>query len=152
MGRNRIVRFTFDPFETTGTEIGNGKKADVLDEACDYLREEVIRYMSEQKSPVAGHGSFPALSKEYAKVKKAAGHPAIPNLEFDGALKDAIKTYPKGNKLVIEVTGSEGAKADGHCNHSGDSDLPLRRFIPADGEKFKRPIIEGIARIIKAGG
>ena len=153
MARGRTVRFEFNPFEATGAELPEGAdKADALEEAAQFLREEVLNYMGNENSPVAGHGAFPKLSKEYARRKREAGHPAVPNLEFDGDLKDAIQVYPKGNRLVIEVTGAEGAKADGHCNLSGDSSLPLRRFIPDDGEQFKRPILEGIARIIKSGG
>lgn len=153
MARGRIVRYEFDVFDATGAELPEGAdKADTLDEAATFLREQVIAYMGNENSPVAGHGAFPKLSKEYARRKREAGHPAVPNLEFDGDLKDSIEVYSKGNRLVIEVTGDEGAKADGHCNHSGDSTLPLRRFIPDDGEQFKRPILEGIARIIKSGG
>lgn len=153
MARGRTCRFEFDPFKATGAELPDkSDKKDALEEAAKFLREQVLEHMGAQKSPVAGYGSFPKLSKEYAKRKRAAGHSPVPNLEFDGDLKDAIKVYPKGNRLVIEVTGAEGAKADGHCNLSGDSSLPLRRFIPGDGEQFKTPILQGIGRIIKTGG
>lgn len=150
MARNRTVRFSFNPFEETGITLPEGAdKSDVLEAGAEFLLESVLEYMGNETSPVQGHGAFARLSKKYAEKKKADGHPPVPNLEYDGEMKDAIKSYVRGNKIVIEVTGKQGAKADGHCNHSGASDLPLRRFIPAEGETFKRPIMEGIARIIK---
>lgn len=153
MAKARTVRFTFDPFDATGVDLPEGAdKKDVLEAGAEYLLEQVLGHVSKQASPVQGHGRFPSLSKDYAAKKKAAGHPAIPNLLFDGDLMDAVRTYAKGNKIVIEVTGEQGAKADGHCNLSGDSELPLRRFIPDEGEKFKPAILNGLARIIKTGG
>ena len=153
MAKDRIVRFTFNPFDETGAELPKGAdKSEALEEAASFLRENVLEYMGNQNSPVAGYRKFKGLSKKYAEKKKKDGYPAVPNLEYFGDLKDAIKVYPKGNRLVIEVTGQEGAKADGHCNHSGESQIPLRRFIPDEGVTFKSPILNGIARIIKTGG
>lgn len=153
MSRGRTCRYVFNPFEETGAELPEGAdKRDTLDEAAAFLREQVLSYMGDENSPVSGYGRFPSLSKEYAARKSAQGGSPVSNLELSGSMKDAIQVYSEGNRLVIEVTGAEGAKADGHCNLSGDSSLPLRRFIPDEGETFKRPILEGIARIIKSGG
>ena len=153
MARRRVCRFTFNPFDATGAELPEGAdKSDTLEAASQFLLEEVLDHMSDQKSPVAGHGTFPKLSKDYAKRKRAAGGAPVPNLELFGDLKFAINVYPKGNRIVIEVAGDQGAKADGHCNLSGSSSLPLRRFIPDEGEQFKASILDGIASIIKNGG
>jgi hypothetical protein len=65
---------------------------------------------------------------------------------------EAIKTEVSGNTVTVKVTGKQGAKADGHCNHSGESRIPLRRFIPTAEETFKQPILNGIKKIIREGG
>lgn len=153
MARGRTVRFEFDPFQATGEPLPEGAdKNEVLEAASEYLLEQVLGYVGNKTSPVAGHGSFPGLSKEYAARKKAQGLPPVPDLVLSGEMLDAVTTYAKGNRIGIEVTGDQGAKADGHCNHSGESELPLRRFIPDEGEQFKRPILDGIRRIIRSGG
>lgn len=153
MARNRVVRYTFNPFEATGAERPKGEtKREALQEASEFLREAVIGYMDEQNSPVAGHGAFKKLSKDYAARKRKMGGSPVPDLELSGDLKDSIKVFATGNRITIEVTGDQGGKADGHCNHSGASKIPLRRFIPDSGETFKRPILDGIARIIKKSG
>ncbi len=153
MARRRVVRYTFNVFEATGTELPKGAdKSAMLDEAASFLREAVIESMDSQNSPVAGHGAFRKLSKDYAAKKRKMGGAPVPDLELSGDLKQAIKVFATGNRLTIEVTGDQGGKADGHCNHSGASELPLRRFIPDSDETFKRPILQGLARIIKNSG
>lgn len=153
MAKNRVVRYTFNPFEATGADQLKGEaKREALDEAASFLREAVIGYMDSQNSPVAGHGAFRKLSKDYAERKRKMGGSPVPDLELSGDLKQAIKVFSTGNRITIEVTGDQGGKADGHCNHSGASKIPLRRFIPDSDESFKKPILDGIARIIKKSG
>jgi len=148
---SRKVRFDFDPFELTGVDLPAGAdKDDVLEEVGQYVVEEILSYVANKNSPVQGHGNFPALSKEYRKRKIESGRPGVPDLVFDGDMLDALNHGTRGTQVRIEVTGSEADKADGHCNLSGDSDLPLRRFIPDEGETFKKPIVDGIARIIRS--
>lgn len=149
----REVRFEFDPFEELGEDLPDGAdRREVLEACADYIRDSVLEYVGSQNSPVSGHGSFPSLSKEYAKRKREAGHPPVPNLELSGEMLSSIRARVRGTSIVIDVAPSQADKADGHCNHSGDSDLPLRRFIPAADETFKKPIIDGIKRIIRSGG
>lgn len=50
--------------------------------------------------------------------------------------------------LEIGVFGPDAPKADGHNNLSGESKLPERRFIPAEGEGFISSIEREIDRII----
>lgn len=150
---SRTVSFEFDPFELTGEELPEGAKAkDVLEDVAQYVLEETLSHVGEEKSPVAGHGAFKKLSKAYASKKRADGHPPVPNLLFTGDMLDALKTKRRGNKVIIEISGKQGDKADGHNNHSGESELPLRRFIPTEDETFKPKILDGIRRIIKARG
>lgn len=149
---SRKVQFEFDPFELTGIAAPEGAdKDEILEEVGQYVVEEILSYCAEHNSPVAGHGRFPALSKQYKRRKQDAGRPGVPDLVFDGDMLDALNYSSRSSTVRVGVErGKESDKADGHCNISGDSKLPLRRFIPDEGETFKKPIIDGIARIIRA--
>lgn len=154
MARHRKISFEFNPFEETGATLPEGAdKQQVLSDIADLVLEETISFMDNRQSPVQGHGSFPRLSKDYAKKKKAAGLPAVPNLEFEGDLKAAISASYKGNRVKISVDGGQSGKADGHCNFSGDSPLPMRRFIPnaEEDETFKRQILSKVRDLIEEG-
>lgn len=142
---SRKVKFEFNPFDITGRE-PKKNKADALEEIKFLVHAEILRYVSQGKSPVAGYGNFPKLNKQYAKSQK--GGNTLPNLELTGDMLSALEITSKGNKIVVEVPGKEADKADGHNNHSGDSKLPLRRFIPAEDEFFKRQIENSIKEII----
>lgn len=146
----RSVRFEFNPFEELGIdELSRSSRGKALDDAAEYLREQILDYVASQKSPVEGYGRFQKLSENYAKLKSAKGGAPIPNLELSGAMLDALAVKRRGSNIVVEIKGKQGDKADGHNNHSGDSRLPLRRFIPDEGEIFKSKIMGGISEIIE---
>ncbi len=153
----RKVIFEFDPFELAGVEPNPATREEVLTEAAAFALEQTLEYMSAQNSPVAGHGKFPKLTKDYKKRKVAGGGSPVPNLLFEGDLQEAMEaTVTRQGTIKLGVPGNrgkQGDKADGHCNFSGESELPLRRFVPNgdEGETFKKPIVDGIKRIVKAG-
>jgi hypothetical protein len=151
MPKNK-VEFVFDPFEATGESVPEGSsKREVLDEISDYVKERILDSVASQKSPVKGY-DWPKLSKSYKKFKEESGHPGVSDLQFSGDLLDALQVKKtRGNKIKVVIEGSQAPKADGHNNHSGESTLPLRRFIPSedDGDEFKGDIIDGIAQIIR---
>lgn len=104
--------------------------------------------MGDAKSPVTGR-NFKALDKDYAKRKADVARP-IANLELSGDMLDALDYEIKGNEIEIGIWGDEAPKADGHNNHSGDSSLPTRRFIPKQGEDNFRPsILQQVKSIIE---
>lgn len=144
------VEFEFDPFEMTGVDVPQNRRKEAMDAVAAFVVDQVTEYMDNSTSPVAGHGKFPSLSKDYKKRKQAAGKGGSPNLEFDGDLKQALYvSNASSSSLKLQVRGSkQAAKADGHCNHSGESPLPLRRFVPDEGETFKRPIVRAMKDIL----
>lgn len=152
MGKQKPVEYEFDPFELTDLKKPRGanKKA-ILRECGDLVHESVLDYVGGQNSPVQGYGRFKGLSKKYKKQKSKIASP-VPNLELEGDLLDSLKVPVRGDKLVLKVSPSQNDKADGHCNFSGKSKLPLRRFIPnrKDDETFKQPIVNKMRRIIKS--
>ena len=144
------VRFKFNPFKATGLDKPKGaNRTEALEAIRALVEESVLSDVAQARSPVAGHGKFPALSKEYKKIKRASGRSGKPDLEFKGKMLEALDTKVSGNSIILETLGKQGDKADGHCNHSGDSKLPLRRYIPKEKETLKKPIMDGIRRLIR---
>lgn len=147
------VAYEFDPFELIGVAAPANKsdRRKALEEIADYVRAEVLQYVGSATSPVKGHGWKSSLSPEYKKLKKEISGKAIANMELYGDMLDALEcVVTSGGMLELRIKGSEAPKADGHNNHSGESSLPERRFIPAEGETFKQPILNGMKQIAKA--
>lgn len=151
----RDVSFVFDPFEIAGVDketIVPSEVARILSEVSDLVVSQVLKDTKNQISPVDG-SDFEALSKDYAKFKKKSGKKPIPNLRFDGDLMDALAiSVEPDDKLKLYVEASQSDKADGHNNHSGDSKLPLRRYVPLEGvDSGFRDVIENkIKRIVNS--
>ena len=151
------VEYVFDPFEETGLKKPKRVSKELKEDLKDFVLESVLDEVGATKSPVRVGGAnakyFPRLkSKRYKQIKKSKNAPPIPNLELEGKMLDQLKmSNARGNKLRLGIKGAQAPKADGHNNHSGDSKLPLRRFIPKkeNGDKFKQTIINGMRQIIK---
>ncbi len=123
-------------------------KADIIQEVGELLTDSVLAYLSDAKSPVSGE-TFPKLSKLYKERKVAEGGRPVPDLELVGDLKSALSFKPTKSGLEIGFFGAEADKADGHLKFSGrENGIPQRRFLPAEGQTFKREIVREIDRII----
>lgn len=149
----RKVDFLFDPFEIAGvdkTDLDKSIVTQALADVRDYVLEAVLSDTADLRSAVTGR-QFPKLSPDYAKHKKASGRKPIPNLEFDGDMLSSLSVTPASSgRLKLAVSASQSDKADGHNNHSGESSLPPRKFIPnADEDETFRPAIrQGIKDLI----
>lgn len=117
-------------------------------EIGDLIVNEILRYVQDGSSPVSGYRQFKKLNKEYAKEEK--GGNTTPNMELNGDMLDSLKFESRrGSDIEVGIfKSSQVGKADGHNNFSGDSKLPLRRFIPDENESFKREIESKIKTII----
>lgn len=144
---NKIF-FEFDPLE--GKDLSPGDKADALSAIADFVKEQVLLYVGDGESPVSGGKWKRSLSPDYLKQKKKESGVNFANLELTGALLDSLDVVRVGDKLSLQILGDEAPKADGHNNHSGKSSLPERRFIPDEGQKFKKDIMAGIKDIIES--
>ena len=114
----------------------------------DFLVEQILDSVGEQQSPIKGHGKFRALSKSYKAFKQEEGSGTDPNLELTGSMLDALTFRTTGSGIELGIFGKDAPKADGHNNFSGESKLPLRRFLPDEGESFKPSIQKEVDRII----
>lgn len=155
MAKKVRFEFTLDDL-VPDIKLTRAAKDDAIDSVKDFVLEQVLSHVGDGKSPVSGHGKFPALSKDYVKVKKEEGGTVLfgrgSNLELHGDLMDSVRVDRKGNRLILTVDEDQQPKADGHNNFSGKSQLPMRRFVPNedDGETFKASILKGIRKIVKA--
>jgi len=129
------------------SDVPRSERTSVKKEIGDYVVDEILEAVSRGSSPVNGLGSFKRLNKDYAKDQKGGNTTA--NLDLFGDMLDSLtfKNTAKGIEVGI-FKSSEVPKADGHNNFSGKSTLPLRRFIPKDGEDFKKQIEDGIKDIV----
>lgn len=123
-------------------------KSRVKREVGEYLLEQTLMSLGEAKSPVSGAKYKRSLSKDYRKEKVEAGRSGVADLEFSGDMKDSFKFKPTDNGIKIGHFGGEAGKADGHNNFSGESELPERRYLPKEGERYKRDIQAEVDRII----
>lgn len=123
------------------------EKKEVLDMIGELLVEQILDYVTDQKSPVTGNG-FKPLSLEYSRRKKEEVGNTKANLDLSGDMLQALDYKIKEGKIEIGVYGSEAPKADGHNNLSGESKLPTRRFIPDKGQTFDSSIKDLIKETI----
>lgn len=125
-------------------------KKKIQNEVGEYLIEQTELALSKAQSPVQGE-SFGTLTKKYAAKKKAEGLRPIANLDFNGDMIDALSFEPTENGIAFGVFGDEAPKADGHNKLSGKKNPFLttqRRFLPDEGQHFKKPIEKEIERIV----
>lgn len=145
----RDVSYEFDPFELAGVSREDVQDPDaVLESVASYVQSQVLDDTGRGISAVYGT-KWSGLNKDYKKTKQAKGGAPVANLELFGDMLLAVKTETKTNTVRIFVEDDQSDKADGHNNHSGESSLPLRRFIPAESETFRSGINKEIISIVK---
>lgn len=144
---NKIF-FEFDPFELANVEAPKTNIREAKKKIADLVLTEVLDYVGGSRSPVSGEGWKKSLSADYKKLKSKISGNTTANMELYGDMLDSLEcVVNSAGMLELRIQGGEAAKADGHNNHSGESSLPQRRFIPDEGQTFKRDILEKIKTI-----
>jgi hypothetical protein len=144
--------YEFDPFKLTGVKVPKENREDALADVANFLREEALNYIGSGKSPVKDGPWKRSLSSGYKPKKAEESSSVFANLELSGDLLDALDVDVKANKLFYGVSGDQAGKAEGNNigSYGRDEDeSKARRFIPIDGETFKKPILDGIKAILK---
>ena len=101
-------------------------KTRAKDEAGRILVEEINSFLDRSTSPVSG-GRFKSQKKD-----------GTASLLFEqGDMRSSI-TFKKRQGNDIEVGVFNKREAPKAFNHNEGDTLPQRKFIPADGENFKR--------------
>ena len=128
--------------------IPNREQTKIKKDVGEFLVEQILQYVAEQGSPIAGE-PWPKLSPEYKKKKKAEGLSPVANLEASGELLDALTFKTTEDGLEIGFFNDQAWKADGHVKFSGlQNNTPQRRFLPAEGQSFKADIQKEVERIV----
>lgn len=123
-------------------------KDKIKDEVGSYLIEQTLLSIAETKSPISGEAWQANLSPEYKRKKIKEGGKGIANLELTGDMLSSLDYEITDDGIKLGIFGKEALKADGHNNLSGSSDLPQRRFLPDEGQDYKRSIEAGVESII----
>jgi len=124
-------------------------KTQIKRDVGNFLIDTILESVAEQKTPVSGEKYKASLSREYKKRKQAEGGSSVADMELFGDMLDSLKFKNTSTGIEIGWFGKQANKADGHLHFSGrDSFAPRRRFIPGEGQKFKRDVESEIQRII----
>ena len=117
------------------------QREEALTEVGELLVEQTLSRVASERSPLEGYGKFQALSKEYGKKKLEETGSKAANLDLSGEMLSSLEFDLVGkDRIEIGIYGSDAPKADGHNNLSGDSSLPLRRFLPGEEDEYDKSI------------
>lgn len=147
------IEYSFDPIDELGLDIPRNKRREALEVAAEFIRTEMLDYIGEGKSPVAGTpAKWAGLSKAYKEFKSGESSSAIANLELTGELLDSISFDSNSREVTITVADSQAAKAEGHLtgiygDHMTGPPKP-RKFMPLGDENFKRPILSKLKELL----
>jgi len=142
-------KVTYD-LELDLSEIPKESRKAALNDVGEFIRDSILDYVGEGKSPVKGEGSFKKLNKNYADNQKSGDR--LANLDLNGDMLDALdfRTSVTASKITVGIfRKSEAIKA---YNHNVGDTLPKRRFIPDESQEFKEEIKRGIKRILQDYG
>lgn len=132
----------------SGKNINKTTKNAIRREAKEFLVNQTLNSLSSQQSPVKGAPYDTTLTKKYKAMKSADGRGTSANLEFKGDLHASLKGRSSEDGILLGHFNKQAAKADGHNNLSGDSELPERRYLPKPSEQYKKPIQTGLEQIV----
>lgn len=146
------IGFEFDPFEMVGREPpkSKAKRDEVAQDIADAVLDYILEQVDKGESPVKGGAWKKTLSKEYKAKKTAEGGKPYSDMLLEGDMLSALRAETRrGGKIWVGIDDpTEAAKADGHNNHSGDSQLPPREFIPKKDQVWKKPLLDDIKFLI----
>lgn len=127
--------------------LSSAQKARIKSDVGELLIDHILLNVGKGRSPL-GQGAFPALSDDYRNFKRDEGAGTRPNLELSGEMLDSLKFEHTDEGIKIYISGEAAPRADGHNNFSGDSRLPLRRFLPSEEDEFPSVIVRQVQEII----
>ena len=137
------VSFTFEipAFD----EVPPSVRQELVDEIGDYLRDSILDYVGESKSPVAGGRFKKELSDAYKKVSGKNNA----NLELTGSMLDSLEVIPDYDSGLVTIGIFDPDETPKAYNHQVGDTLPQRQFLPGEDELLKAEILRGVQRIIE---
>lgn len=142
--------FTFKPdgIENLPSFVRN----EAIEEIALFVRDSILDYVGQGKSPIAGGRYKSTLSKDYADREKAGDR--LANLDLEGDMLNALDYRISGNSITVGIfDSSQAVKSYAHnTGYEGHPTLAnkgfIRQFIPQDDQLLKADILRGIQRII----
>lgn len=117
----------------------------LVDEIGEFLLDSILDYVGESRSPVAGGKFKRELSDAYKKISGKDNA----NLDLTGSMLDSMEIIPDYDNGVVTIGIFDGDEAPKAFNHQTGDTLPVRQFIPNEGEILKAEILRGVGRIIE---
>src|SRR5882757_8474780 len=110
------VSFEFDPFEMLGIDppSDESQRQDALNEIADYIKTEVLRFVGDSESPVAGGVFKENLTPKYKTIKEKISGIARANLELYGDMLDSLNCTVTDQGLRLAVSSEQSPKAFAH--------------------------------------
>ena len=150
-------KLTFDQLlDEVGLEVDGkvtlAQKREILEEIGDYIRDTMLDFITEGKSPVTAR-KFKRLSTPYSDDMKGGDRTA--DMQLEGDMLDALDFKVKKDYLEIGWFDSDqAAKAFGHTTGMEghpwlEGKTPVRKLIPDEKGFFAAEIRDGIADIIE---
>jgi hypothetical protein len=134
-------------------DIPESERESALEEIAQFIRDSILDYVGEGKSPIAGGTYKGKLSKVYADLEK--GGDTLANLDLNGDMLDALEYRIEDDRVIIGIFKADQAiKSYAHnTGYEGHPTLEgkgyVREFIPKDDQMLKAEIIRGVGRIIE---
>ena len=143
--------YKFNPIKELDLDIPRDKQAEALAAAAEYLKEIMLDYIGEGKSPVSGGKWVRGLTKEYLKRKGEESSVDFANLELSGDLLDSLTVDTNGNKIVIDVADDQRDKAEGHLTglYGEKSRIRPRQFMPQGDGEFKKDVMKKLRELLE---
>lgn len=143
--------YQIDILKELDLEIPKDRQKEALQAASEFLKETMLDYIGEGKSPVQGGRWVRSLSPEYKKKKMEESGVNFSNLELTGGFLDNLKVDVSGSKIVIDVDSDDYGRAEGFISgeYGANSEIKKRQFMPQPGESFKKQILSDLRTLLE---
>ncbi len=143
--------YKFNPIDDLGLDIPARNRKAAMEAAAEYLKEAMLDYIGDGKSPVANGKWTRSLTKAYLARKGEESSAGFANLELSGDFLDSLSVEAEKNKIVIDVGEDQEGKAEGHITglYGENAKKPRpRQFMPQKDGKFNRDILSNLKKLL----
>jgi hypothetical protein len=151
---SKFKPYKFNPIDDLELNIPKANQREALEAAAEFLKEQMLDYIGEGKSPVDGGEWVRKLSPGYKAVKGEESSVNFANLELHGDFLDSLNVTVKGKSLVLDVGKDQYGKAEGHLTGQyGSGNMSKgptpREFMPQGKGEFKSKILADLKKLLE---
>lgn len=150
------IKHDFDPIEETGIDVPKKHLREALEAVAEFVKEQILSNTAEGKTSVKNGKWRYELTPQYAKRKGQESSADFANLELSGDMLDALETKVVGERVRIQISGSEEGKAEGNLKGTYGQSSPIkggkyaREFMPYKrGQELSPDIMDGVETILE---